>query len=250
MDYETYKYKIERRNRIRTRIVITFVLLTFLTLFIPFLFPDMQSLFFLSLAAILVIAPISVIIAIGYPILRPLTPPRITDGVIVEPEAPTQDTYFEVVKNNVLYLFTIPFFLILAITGLILFFQGFVTDGLIMIGTSFFFVLILILFDRLVIESTEDEIKIKFGPLKTRLKLDEISTIRPVAINWWKDYLGFGQRVASDGTIGIITTLKTGVRIEMKNGKTYEVSSNRSQELTNFVRYYKSELDKESEQTQ
>ena len=132
----------------------------------------------------------------------------------------------------ILYIL-VPLMLIMIAAGA-LFIDPYVTA--INFVTVAFFAVILATFWKLSIEADGKEVHFHYGPFGKRLEIDEIATIRPVAVHPLKDYMGWGIRMGPDGSIGYISSGRTGVRIETRRGKIYVVTCNRPQELVDLVR--------------
>ena len=104
---------------------------------------------------------------------------------------------------------------------------------------ALFFLLVIILFDPLVITADSERVLLKLGPIKNAILIGEIATIRSVIVRPLRDYMGVGKRLGPDGSIGYIANIKTGVRIELNDGKTYVVSAKNPQEFVDYIRYFK-----------
>jgi hypothetical protein len=100
-------------------------------------------------------------------------------------------------------------------------------------------IVITIVFYELLIDCDQNQLYIHFGPVGKKITLTEIAAIRSTSIHALRDFMGWGIRVGPDGTIGYIVSGDVGVRISLKNGKKYVVTSNDPQTLVDYVRKYR-----------
>jgi len=96
--------------------------------------------------------------------------------------------------------------------------------------------LIILIFGNLKIKYDGKTISFRYGPLGKKLCLEEISEIEPFSIRPLKDYLGWGWRIGSDGSIGYISSGNIGIRIQTTNGRIYVVTMPYPQKLVNHIR--------------
>ncbi len=235
--YNEYTTRVRKRRQWRNTIAILFPIITITIAFMAILLGNGNTEYVMTIPIVAVSGSVIVLLTLAYPYLRPLNPPRYPDVNLVAPQKPESLYYYEVIHNKLLYYLTLPFFIgEIAFAGWS-FYQGETLAAIVLTAAGFFFLLILVAFDHISIRIDNSSMDISLGPIKTTIPISDIETIRPVSIDWWGDYLGFGKRISPDGTIGVISTIRTGARIELKSGKTYEVSSNDPQALVNFVRF-------------
>ncbi len=106
------------------------------------------------------------------------------------------------------------------------------------VATVAFIALIAILFHRLDIEVDKKLVHFHWGLFGKKLKINEITEIRPVAVHPLRDFMGYGIRTGSDGSLGYISNSKFGVKITTTEGRTYTVSTNKPMEICELVRWY------------
>lgn len=83
------------------------------------------------------------------------------------------------------------------------------------------------------------ERRVGMGPIKSRTKIKDIESIRSVAVRPWRDFLGRGFRVKTDGARGFIAGRGPGVEFTKSNGKRVTVSVRDPQAFVDFVRQVK-----------
>ena len=93
------------------------------------------------------------------------------------------------------------------------------------------------LFWRLEIEVNEEFMRFHWGPFGKKVPLEDIETIRPVIIRPLRDYMGYGIRSGPDGAVGYISHSKVGVRLQIKGGRTYVVSTHNPDEICDLVKW-------------
>ncbi|OLS19318.1 MAG: hypothetical protein HeimC2_41540 [Candidatus Heimdallarchaeota archaeon LC_2] len=77
-------------------------------------------------------------------------------------------------------------------------------------------------------------------PFRSQIELSRIISTRSTAIKPWRTYMGYTLRVGNDGSIGYITGIKTGVRLEVEGKKRdYVLSTKQPQVLVNYIRSMK-----------
>ena len=136
-------------------------------------------------------------------------------------------------------MLVIPFIIVFTgFTGWYLYTSDY-SQGLIYGLTSLFFILVIVVFDPMVVAADSEKIILKLGPIKNTILIKDIATIRSVEVRPLRDYMGVGKRLGSDGSIGYIAYLKTGVKMELKDKKVYVATLKNPQDLVDFVRYFR-----------
>jgi len=147
--------------------------------------------------------------------------------------------YYNEQLMTVVLKIVIPMIIIYSIASVWMFLTEGISIAIYFFATLAFFVFIALMFSKVTIQLSSGILKIKLGPFNDELKIDEIVSIRSVKVKSMGTYFGYGKRVGVDGSIGYIAGSKTGVRILMKNGKTYVISHNNPQDMVDVLRYAK-----------
>jgi hypothetical protein len=93
-----------------------------------------------------------------------------------------------------------------------------------------------------IIKSTSKDWKknLFFFPIRKQvIHYEDIYSIYPISIHWMRDYFvrgGYGMSTGPNGDFAFITGGKTGIRITLKNGVEYVITTSRPDELTDFIR--------------
>ena len=240
MEYEEYLKSISTKNIKRWVVVFVFFIgVTGLSI-LPLLTSISTGGYFLFMVLFIIVGAILMVYYIILPYFKQVNPPNLPD-TIVEPQQPESTVFLEEIRVTIIYWFTMPGFLVFLAFVPIFVFQEEYTQAIIFLGSALFFLMIALLFDTLIIVADPTKLKVSTGPLSTVFDLQNIDSIRPTFIRPWRDYMGFGKRVGPDGSLGYIAPMNTAVRIELVEGKTHVITLRKTQELTNFVRYYRGE---------
>lgn len=106
-------------------------------------------------------------------------------------------------------------------------------------ATLAFIAVLGVVFHKLDIHVDEEVVHFHWGPFGKKLRIEDIIEIRPVSVHPLRDFMGWGIRSGSDGSVGYISFSRFGVRITTEEGRSYTVSTNCPMEITQLVRWYK-----------
>jgi len=99
--------------------------------------------------------------------------------------------------------------------------------------------LALIFFWKLEIMAKDGVLSFHFGPFGRDLTPVQVRTIEAVDVHPIRDYMGYGWRSGSDGSIGYISSGKKGVRIVTDGNRAYVISCHRPEELVSLIKGWK-----------
>lgn len=239
---EEYEKTMKNRSKLRWTLIISYFSLMMLFTFLPWLMEVNINQFVAYYSAFTFIGVFSVISVVLYPFYRGVPAPYVPDDQLIKPVVPEQSMFSEVVRMHVIFWLTLPFGLVFLVQTVIFVRQEELTLAFTFFVSASFFFLVAFIFNRLEVIADDQLIKVSLGPLKTKIPLTDVLTVRATVVSWFKDYMGFGKRVGPDGSIGYIVPIKTGVRIERKDGKAIVITIRRTQEFVNFVRYHKKNI--------
>jgi len=222
-----------RWNIIRWTSVGVYMLVTFLMVGAMLIFPGYEGALGIAMTVFVFSGLVVLLIVLSLPQVMVRRPIPVPDGSLDIRPGPAIKEFRDQVRMDLVLYLIIPLIAILLLTGAIGFDPA--VSAINFVAAAFFAV-ILSIFWRLSIEADIKEVHFHYGPFGKRLEVHEIATIRPVAVHPLKDYMGWGIRMGPDGSIGYISSGRTGVRIETKGGKAYVVSCNRPQDLVDLVR--------------
>jgi hypothetical protein len=240
LTFKDYTNQMRKRTLIRWFSISIFFTITLVVTIFALYRPESEMIWITWILFIL-IGNILLIGIIVYPFFRKISYPRVADGTIVQDQTPisSDSKFFEQVKLKWLYYICVPLLIIYISFTTYFIIEGITDVAVIFLLVIIFLLGILILFGSMVVTADAERIIFNLGPIRTILNIEEVDTIRPVSVRPLRDYLGWGKRLGTDGSIGYIADLKTGVRIELKDGKAYVTTIKNVQQLTNLVRFFK-----------
>ncbi len=187
------------------------------------------------IVAVNVIVTVVILFIQVSPLLYAKRAPAIPDGGVDGlPRPDLEIPYEETIPLTILLMFYIPMLVIYSFSMIRV---GLTEPGSLWIYSSIFsfLLLIVVLFGVLHVRCDPEEMAFGFGPFRKRLKLGEVVSIRPVAIDPLKEYMGWGPKIGSDGSKGYIASGKVGVRIETQK-RDYVITVPEPQALVAYVR--------------
>jgi len=238
-DMQLYNKLTKKRTKIRWLSVLVFFTVVMVLSFLPFIVEIDEGIYSIVLLVIIFGGGAVMLSILGHPYFNRIELPRTAekqvDGKVYFGEG---SVFTEELTLKLLYYLTLPLIALFAGFTFYAIIQEEHIEALSLGAGSLFFLLVIILFGRLSIVANSENVKIALGPLKTDISIQEIKSIIPTTIRPIRDYMGIGKRLGPDGAIGYIVFLKTGIRIELEDGKVYVVTMRKAQELTDFVRFF------------
>ncbi len=245
--YDELKKKIKMRDWIRYVLLIVYILIIIGYIIYVALGNASRPSIYIFIGLLFGFAVMVILVMYVYPIIRPLERPIVEDREVINlSEDYPHDEYYEILRFRLIYVIILPVMVVFAgfaIYGLVIEILG--EEGgyiLTIIHGSMlvFYILIFTWFSKMTLIGTTEELRVKFGPFRTKIKLSKIVSARPTAIKPWSTYLGYTWRVGSNGSIGYITGTKTGIRLEIEGKRrNYVLSTHQPQVLVNYIRKMK-----------
>ncbi len=127
---------------------------------------------------------------------------------------------------------------ILTIVSLVMYIAIGIEAAMVLVIVLGFSVVIGLLLSKIKIKVGSGVLTIRFGPLKTVLRISEIKSIESVTINPLSVYRGYGKRFGKDGSIGYIASGKKGIRVKMNGGKVFVITCDNPHDLLVVVKKY------------
>ncbi len=223
-------------NRIRWGAVIVYLSAVFLMIGLLFVFPSLETVLGIAVMVVSIIGIVPLIIVINIPFIRmhrsERTPPIRTSMSRMSGRIGRLE-YHDSVRMNLLIWIIVPMnIFILAVS--------FVLMDIVLILIMLPFVLLsslaLLFFWKLDIGADGTTVWFYYGPIGRTLPFSDIRSIQALEVHAVRDFMGWGLRSGSDGSIGYISNSKEGVRIVTKGGRTYSVTCHRPEELVRVVR--------------
>jgi hypothetical protein len=225
-------------SRKRTRIIaiIIYSVVSTVAVILPVFFQDTMV---IIMSIVIIFGGLAILFYILLnPINNPLVLPFSPDEEIVEPtEVPTE--YYKEQPMTVILKIIIPLVVIYSVASVWMYFTVGMSEAIYFFAALAFFAIMGLVFSKITIHLSLRILTIRLGPFKDILNIDEIISIRSVAVKPMGSYFGYGKRIGTDGSIGYISGGNIGVRILMKNGKTYVITLNNPQEIVNVILYAK-----------
>lgn len=235
MELSNYNKVIVSRKRNRITAIIIYSFISTIAVVLPIYINDSRI---IILTVFVIFGGLAILFYILLsPLRNPLELHNSTDDELVVPQEGSLEYYDEQPMTVVLKI-VIPMIIIYSVATVWIYFTE-TTEAIYFFAALVFFVTIALVFSKVTICISSGNILIKLGPFNDLLKISEIVSMRVVAVKSMGTYFGYGKRVGVDGSIGYITGSKTGVRILMKNGRTYIISHNNPQNLVNVLQYSK-----------
>jgi hypothetical protein len=243
IQFDEFKRKQKKRDWVRYTILIFGIVSTFGYVIYSAVTEISRIASYVFIGITVVFYTAVIIVYIIFPLAKPLERQVIEDREIINlsEEYPHED-YYEVLHFKLMYIIT-PFVLAIfasfAIWGLV------ARDELILLtiihGNIFvFYLLVFVMLRRIVIKGTSKGFVVRFGMFRAKIQFSDIVSVRPTVIIQWKTYLGYGWRIGSDGSIGYVTEVKSGIRLEIKGKRrNYVISTRQPQALVNYIRTMK-----------
>ncbi|MFW6195965.1 MAG: hypothetical protein ACOC5D_01390 [Thermoplasmatota archaeon] len=158
-----------------------------------------------------------------------------------EEEVTTKEIYHEKVTSKIFVLALVIATLIIGMTTYFMPDSRSISYGLVAV-----LVILLVVgyfFRGLKVKCDNKNLSFNFGPIGKDVPLNKIKNIDVTNVRPLKDFMGWGHRIGPDGSIGYIAAGDKGVKIDLKNGKTYVITVNHPKRLINHVnkmkeRYY------------
>lgn len=238
LQIDNYVKITESRKKNRIIAIVTYCILSSIAAILPVFIKDKMV---IIVSIVVIIGGLAILFSILLnPIKNPLKLPySFNEDEIKFLEAPT-DYYNEQLMTGILKII-IPMVIIYSVASVMILFSKGMSEAIYFFLALAFFAIIGLVFSKITIQISDDIIKIRLGLFKDVLKIGDVLSIRSTTIKSMGSYFGYGKRVGTDGSIGYIAGPKVGVRMEMKNGKTYVISVDDPQELVNVIRYVRSQ---------
>lgn len=236
LQIDNYVKITESRKKNRIIAIATYCILSTIAVILP-VFIKNKNIVILSIVVIIGGLAILFYILLS-PINNPLKLPSSPDEEKIKHIAVPTDFYYEQLMTGILKII-IPMVVIYSIVSVLIFFSEGISEAIYFFAALAFFTIIGLVFSKITIHISGGNIKIRLGLFKDVLKIGDVLSIRPTEVKSMGSYFGYGKRVGTDGSIGYIAGPKVGVRMEMKNGKTYVISVDDPQELVNAILYAK-----------
>ena len=217
------------------------MVLTFGMVGVLIAFPSREEQLGIALAVITVLGMIPLLTILNVPFMKRREPP-IPDSSLGRPLPPRKDwsgEFKDSVRMDILPIMVVP---ILVITMVSLVLAPDLVTFIITVPVMAILVLAVVFFWNLDIRADRKVLSFHFGPVGRDLHMEEIVSIRPTMIHPIRDFMGWGWRSGSDGSIGYISWSRTGVRIETLKGRNYVISCHRPQELSDHVRWSRAKV--------
>jgi hypothetical protein len=224
-------------NWIRWLSVLLYLGITSLFVGALFAFPGQDVPISSAMSVFIIVGMAPLFLVLNIPYLMNRRSARIPDSTMDRSNGPPKGwtgEFLDSVRMDILPLIMVPLMIISSISVILspdLIVVLITVPVMIVLGIS------LIFFWKLDIRSDKEVLSFHFGPIGRTLRMEDIVSIRPAAIHGFRDYMGWGLRSGSDGSIGYISFSRTGVRIETVQGKTYVVSCHRPKELSDHVKW-------------
>lgn len=201
-----------------------------------FIFPSLELVLGIAVMLVSVVGIVPLIIVINIPFIRmrryELAPQKRT-GNIGRFEGTGELLYHDSVRMNMLIWIIVPMnIFILALSFALMD----IVLILIMLPFVVILSLALLFFWKLDIKADDRTLSFHYGPFGRAVNFSDIRSIQAVEVHAVRDFMGWGWRSGSDGSIGYISNSKEGVRIVTKRGRTYTVTCNRPEELVRIIR--------------
>lgn len=148
------------------------------------------------------------------------------------------ETYYLRIRFKFILYIMVPMIMFMAVLML------FIPDrtAVISIGVgTVVMVVIALIFINFEVKADLETLSFKFGYFGKELPLDTITHISVTKVNAMKDFMGYGVRIRSDGTIGYILQSGVGFRVETEEGKKYVVTIPDPEELVEYVKAVRAE---------
>ena len=240
-EFEIYQKTIARRTKIRWTSLLTYLILILGSTAILLIFlGDIEQYEFLYTGVVLGGSVILIILVI-FPYFNKITPPKRPDGLagISTKSFDPDSTFIMIDKLKLASYLAFPISTFIIGTAIYSLIQEEYVESIILIAVGTLVILILFMLDTISLLANKDQILVRLGPFKDIILMKDVDTIRPVSVRPFRDFMGIGKRIGSDGAIGYIAYKKTGVRIETKDNKIFVITLDNPQEFTEFVRYFK-----------
>ncbi|MHC4307970.1 MAG: hypothetical protein ACYSR7_05030 [Planctomycetota bacterium] len=244
-----YFKTIERRNKLRTMSVLIFIVLIVLLRLLPTLFGKQFESFEFIFVLVTVFGSLLLILMLIYPYFSKITPPHRVDGELISSETigiefDRESVIMYSMKIMIIYYIGIPISILAYGFTLWAFFEAYYFVAAISAGTGTVLIGVILILGKINLIADKHQIRVGLGPLKDVINMEDVVTIRPISVRPFRDFMGLGKRVGPDGSIGYIVNKKTGVRIETTDNRIIVITLDNPQEFTDFVRYFKSKVDK------
>jgi hypothetical protein len=241
--YDEFKRKVKKRDWVRLAVIIFGIISVTGWVIYSAIGELGRTGNYLFIGIAVVFYTVVLVVYVIYPLAKPLDRPVVEDREVIDlSEEYPQDEYYEVLHYKLMHIvspFVMAIFASFAIWGLV---EGGELYLLTIVHGSLFafYTLVFVSLRRIKITGTPKGLRVRFGPIRTKIQFSDIVSARPTVINPWKTYLGFGWRIGSDGSIGYITEVRTGIRLEIKGRRrNYVISSHQPQVLVNYIRKMK-----------
>lgn len=228
---EEYAQTIDKRNKIRYYSIILFCLSVLLAIAFTFISPFNDT----STLAIVMIWFLASFVIFFYILIKPYFDQVYPERAETDSLNPTHVEYHEEVKFKLLQYIIIPIltFNVIAIPFIV---PTGVWPTIIAAFTAIFLLIIFLVFGHIRIHYDGQTLRVRFGPLKDKFAISDITRIENIQVRAIKDYLGYGKRLGPDGSIGYIVRGGKAIRLVMNNSKIYVISSNDPDKLISMLK--------------
>jgi hypothetical protein len=224
-------------NRFRWAVVIVYVAMVLVVALMP-LFVEWDDVTFMWLILGVTFGGMVVLFAVLFkPYIKRPDTTVVQDGLVVDSGVARKlrpgETYRDVVRFNLAIYIIVPVIILMVVLMAVIPDPTAIAIQGAVIGLL---AIIMVIFNNLVIEADPQMLSFNFGPIGRKIPLQEVDSIRAVAVHAMKEFMGWGIRVGPDGTIGYIASGNVGVRIAVSDGKEYVITVHDPQGLVEYVR--------------
>lgn len=236
--------KYRSYNRLRWAVAIIYVILVLVVSLLP-LFVDWDEMTLTYLILIVTFGGMIVLFVVLFkPYLKRDEGVVVKDGLVVDSGVVRRlrpgETYKDVVRFDMTLYIIMPTIIVM---GGVMFAVPEPTVVAIIGMVVVLLAVLAVIFTHLVVEADRESLSFHYGPVGKDVPLDDVQSIRAVAVHPMKEFMGYGIRVGPDGTVGYIAKGNIGVRVAVKDGKEYVITVNDPQGLVEYVRAAKAEMD-------
>ncbi len=225
----------EKWSNIRWGATLVYLSSVFLMVALLFIFPSLELVLGIAVMLVSVVGIVPLIIVINIPFIRMRRSEKkptdfsskggpLSRGGMVH--------YHDSVRMNMLIWIIVPInIFILALSFALMD----IVLILIMLPFVVILSLALLFFWKLDIRADDRTVSFNYGPFGRTLRFTDIRSIQAIEVHAVRDFMGWGWRSGSDGSIGYISNSKEGVKIETKMGRAYTITCHRPAELVKVV---------------
>jgi len=233
---EEYTTSVKKRNTLRWSVTFLFLFISLIVTTLPLYLSIDPILAGIIDGVTIIIGLVIIFIVLLFPLkkrIQPIKQLKEVNKVLNEPEA--QSSYYQEVPVKVAIYTIIPLLIIFGFTIVFLYPYAGILWALILVAMLICLLSMLWFFGSIEFFISNKTLLIKFGFIKETIPIHDINDIEETTIHPLKDYMGYGYRIGSDGSIGYIGSGSKGVRLLLKNNAVYVLTLPNSNEFKRSI---------------